>query len=1245
MKIVGLRGENLASLESFDVSLCERPLSEARLFTITGPTGSGKSTLLDSMCLALYDRVPRLSSARDGSEDGMSASDPRSILRRGAGFGWAEVDFVGSDGRAYRATWEVWRAHRRASGRIQNQRVRLFALSPKEELTGKHRTETLAAIQERIGLDFDQFRRAVLLAQGDFSAFLKARPEERAQLLERMTRTEVFGDLSMLAHQRHRDDLRALDQVQVELDAIHCLDPKERAAMELEVDGLHAEMTAHERELQSLESQVAARKRVEELYRERSEAQASLSAARSAFEETEPLRRRLAVAERLAPLLPEIRESSRLEQDLTDTEASLTETLRALDTNREKAAAAKRVLEELESEAACIESRWTEMEPELRLARQLDDSVARIRSSLTSSRDELDSARVRLDRWVQETQQLRSSWATSRRDATAIDAELTRHSEAVKLCDVWPVLEPELARLDDARRTGDQARQSAVVEAERRVSLEAELHGKQGLLEATRSRHAEARHEVQRGKDALAEMRSRATPRTLADALARLSHLSATEVTLRSVLKDAKSDQRRSERIQRDIEQLRTRIRKARAEARRQLRRRRQLEAESDTLSKKLELDNLKHRIEVHRDSLLEDGKPCPLCGAREHGQPEIPAPAPARDSERLSKLRRQIDALDVSRRELEDQDLRLSERLREFEQRLLEARRRIEQSRARWSQFRQEVELLWVDNGVLGRLNVHGLALRLHHPSLSVLQEFAEEIARVEDTLRAWAEDDERLSARLDDVVQAEAALRGHLEMASEEAQQVTEELRRTTAQIELHEQRRSAADAAAAASISRCRPLLQGILPDSALHDVPVLVESWSPRVDSARSLIEHRTEVSALISRLEQQMKDSLRRTVSEFYRFETVRALRDHRSVELDRAEVHRRSLLGGESTEVFEESWNRSRATMKERVEAAERGYQALLKDILTHQTRADELRLRAAKLRERFGPMKDQLQQKLAQIGYDIDDLNELERAADVESIREDVELARKNLNTAEVAYRDRAERHARFVTEFGSLPELADLDARLDHTRTRSSEVRERLTEIRINLGKDDERREAHEKLETKRRVLRESASLSADLSDLMGSADGRRFRVFAQGLTLDALLSQSNLHLEKLRPRYQLMRSPGSDIDIQVLDRDMGNEVRSVSTLSGGETFLVSLALALALSTLSAQNLVIESLFIDEGFGHLDRESLEVAVSTLDELQAEGRTVAIVSHVPDVAERIGYAVEVVPRAPGRSSVRVRSG
>ncbi|HUS32168.1 MAG TPA: SbcC/MukB-like Walker B domain-containing protein, partial [Kofleriaceae bacterium] len=158
--------------------------------------------------------------------------------------------------------------------------------------------------------------------------------------------------------------------------------------------------------------------------------------------------------------------------------------------------------------------------------------------------------------------------------------------------------------------------------------------------------------------------------------------------------------------------------------------------------------------------------------------------------------------------------------------------------------------------------------------------------------------------------------------------------------------------------------------------------------------------------------------------------------------------------------------------------------------------------------------------------------------------------------------------------------------------------------------------------------------------LGEVIGSHDGKAFRSFAQSLTLDALLAVANSHLEELAPRYQLERVPKHDLELQVIDRDLGDEIRSVQSLSGGESFLVSLALALGLSSMSAHDVRVRTLLIDEGFGTLDPATLDTALAVLDELQSTGRQVGVISHVPALVERVRAHVRVSPKGGGRSEV-----
>lgn len=240
MKVLAIRGRNLASLEGeFEVDFTVEPLLSAGIFAISGPTGAGKSTILDAMCLALFARTPRTDQAkennvklRDVNEEVLPQSDPRFLLRRGTASGYAEVDFRALNGHRYRARWSVGRARDKENGRLQNPRVTLYNIDKEQEEQGT-RSELQSRIVELIGLTFDQFTRSVLLAQNDFSTFLKAEQGEKASLLEKLTGTELYSSISRLIFEKNAVAKEAYDKIQARIQGIELL--TEEAEQELQI--------------------------------------------------------------------------------------------------------------------------------------------------------------------------------------------------------------------------------------------------------------------------------------------------------------------------------------------------------------------------------------------------------------------------------------------------------------------------------------------------------------------------------------------------------------------------------------------------------------------------------------------------------------------------------------------------------------------------------------------------------------------------------------------------------------------------------------------------------------------------------------------------------------------------------------------------------------------------------------------------------------------------------------------------
>src|SRR5262245_60825567 len=323
MRILAIRGCNLASLAGeFEIDLAHGALASAGVFAIVGPTGAGKSTLLDAMCVALFDRTPRLTNHSrvvvgrgDDDPTALGAQDVRTLLRRGASAGWAEVDFESGDARRYRARWSVRRARGATDGRFQSQQVTLTAIDGSERLGGT-KTETLKAIHARLGLSFDQFRRSALLAQGEFAAFLRADGKDRSELLERMTGTEIYSKLSIAAHLRAALAEQQLRDRRSAAMMIPVLDDAARAQAEAELALATAAKEASRARLATAEAaarwlgEAATRDRaLDDAVREHGVAEAAVVAAAAG-------RAELALRKRAEALRPAWDDAARIERRL-----------------------------------------------------------------------------------------------------------------------------------------------------------------------------------------------------------------------------------------------------------------------------------------------------------------------------------------------------------------------------------------------------------------------------------------------------------------------------------------------------------------------------------------------------------------------------------------------------------------------------------------------------------------------------------------------------------------------------------------------------------------------------------------------------------------------------------------------------------------------------------------------------------------------------------------------------------------
>ena len=240
MKILAIRLKNLTSIEgTVEVDFMAEPLHSEGIFAISVPTGAGKSTLLDALCLALYDKAPRFATSvenvnlADVGDNQINQSDVRNLLRRGTSDGYAEVDFLGIDGRRYRSRWSVRRTRNKINGSLQPQTLEVKELDTEKEFQGTKK-ELLIQLVELVGLTYEQFTRTVLLAQNDFATFLKSKGAAKAELLEKLTGTGVYSRISQEVYARNKAAQEEVTLIQNRMNVIELMPEEELLALQKE---------------------------------------------------------------------------------------------------------------------------------------------------------------------------------------------------------------------------------------------------------------------------------------------------------------------------------------------------------------------------------------------------------------------------------------------------------------------------------------------------------------------------------------------------------------------------------------------------------------------------------------------------------------------------------------------------------------------------------------------------------------------------------------------------------------------------------------------------------------------------------------------------------------------------------------------------------------------------------------------------------------------------------------------------
>lgn len=398
MKILAIRGKNLASLEDeFEIDFTKEPLNSAGIFTITGNTGSGKSTILDALCLALFDNTPRTNRAGenisipDVKEKTINQRDSRTILRRGTGEGYAEVDFVSLGGEKFRSTWMVKRARGKADGSLQTCEMRLINLSTQTEVTGK-RTELLSRIVQLIGLSFDQFTRAVLLAQGDFATFLKAKQAEKAELLEKLTGTDIYSRISVTIYEKTKEAEQSLKLLEERIKDIELLSDEQIETLTTEKSTIMQELVALRNSSTILSEKMKWIKQDKILRKDREDAESMLKHYQTEIEKAKPRYEYMARIESVQEIRDNFNEWQQTKKQLITNQLGLTENEQKQQTNILQLEKSNKLFDLLEKEQQEHEQLIADIEPEIIKARALDVEIKSAKTNQLDANEEYKTA-------------------------------------------------------------------------------------------------------------------------------------------------------------------------------------------------------------------------------------------------------------------------------------------------------------------------------------------------------------------------------------------------------------------------------------------------------------------------------------------------------------------------------------------------------------------------------------------------------------------------------------------------------------------------------------------------------------------------------------------------------------------------------------------------------------------------------------------------------------------------------------
>ena len=1217
MRILRLHLQNVHALRNqWTIQFDQFPLYEAGLFAITGPTGGGKSSLLDAMIVALYGRVPRY-----------GHNTPTELMTRHTAETLIELDFSVQQGR-FRARWNLRRARGQSTGRVQPARHELQNLKTNQTLDLRS-SDVPKEVEKLTGLNMERFLRSVILPQGDFAAFLRAKEKERGELLEELTGLHVYSELSELAYSCSRESREALEKLQQELGTLPLLEEEVLRALRQRLDEYLHQRPKLQAEEQRLQAELGCLRQLGESRATCSRLEQEFATAQQAVAAFALKQQRLQRHHQLQPFQPQWQAQQKQAKQLEQQQFTQQRMREDLNLKQQEVQQLEVYAQQEQNRLQEQEQRYQQLAEPIRLALEIDIQIQKQQVRWESRQQEQDRLEQTIhqkfqellheDAWVQQAvlrQQQRQQWLAEQRDCRQLEQELPR------LHSVWQQWQQNKQQWQQKQAALGRCEEQQV----RDVQQSSELQQLQSNLAQEVLPLEQRAQTLREQEEVLLEGRPLRDWQATQREVHRLLRLGEKLIELsqrfqNSQLECAKYEQQEQE-LQLKLAQL----------GEQHLHQNGLLQQTKERLYDKqrlLEQGRLIRDYEAARTQ-LQLNQPCPLCGSTEH--PFVTsneAPSVEKEAELVEHLKQRCNEI--------DQELTNLQR----EQTQLKARLEINHERSR--QFQQEAQKI---QSVFDDVNSQIPKESVRPPA---------DLVGIQMLYSSWQAESQAMGQKLGAIekldgmrrqLQEEQTVLQNKHAGLHERQAVLKERRQLHQQQQEDLETQVKEDQQAVLQLQEVwQQQVQAIgWKEEAVMEPEFLLaslqEKWQAFQKQQQAEDREGPELSQRQQRLERDQA-TLRQQEQQ------QQSLTKEQQQELEKLQLlqqQRLEILEHPDPIALEQEQQSQLQICREKQAVSSQGFEQKNRALQQEQQRLQWVEEEYARGRQEHVQKQEELLFALQALGYT--SIAEAEVAylepVEAEELEQQDQQLNQRLSISRHDLGNEQMRRASLEQEVRTQHTEEELQKQLEQLRLQQDELSQQLGGVQVQLEKDTEQRQNQRALVDRIEKQQQEHQRWASLSDLIGSADGTKFSRFAQSLTLAHLLNLANHHLRKLSDRYQLQKRKGACVEMDIVDRYQADAVRSLESLSGGETFLVSLALALGLSDLARRDYPINSLFIDEGFGTLDADTLDTALAALETLQAGGKTIGIISHVEALKERLTTQIQVRKNDSGNSTLAV---